>query len=78
MAIKVVSGNTQVKQVTVGSPVRIVRRVRASDFEFGAIRGIDITGVSDGAMLVYNGGTENFESKVEITNTNTTFNGGNF
>jgi len=78
MAIKVVSGNTQVKQVTVGSPVRIVQRVRASDFEFGAIRGIDITGVSDGGMLVYNDGTENFEAKTEITNTNTTFNGGNF
>lgn len=78
MAIKVVSGNTQVKQVTVGSPVRIVRRVRASDFEFGAIRGIDITGVTDGAMLVYNGASENFESKVEISNTKTTFNGGNF
>lgn len=78
MAIKVVSGNTQVKQITVGSPVRIIRRIKASDFQFGALQGIDITGVTDGAMLVYNDGTENFEAKVEITNTNTTFNGGNF
>lgn len=78
MAIRVISGNTQIKQVTVGSPVRIIRRIKASDFQFGALDGIDITGVTDGAMLVYNGGTENFESKVEITNTNTTFNGGNF
>lgn len=78
MAIKVISGSTQVKQVTVGSPVRIVRRIKASDFQFGAIQGVDLTGVTDGALLVYNGGTENFESKVELTNTNTTFNGGNF
>ena len=78
MAIRVISGNTQIKQVTVGSPVRIIRRIKASDFQFGALQGIDITGVTDGSMLVYNGGTQNFESKVEITNTNTTFNGGNF
>lgn len=78
MAIKVVSGNTQVKQITVGSPVRIIRRIRAGDFQFGSLQGIDLTGVTDGSMLVYNDGTENFEAKVEITNTNTTFNGGNF
>lgn len=78
MAIKVVSGNTQVKQITVGSPVRIIRRIKAGDFQFGALQGIDLTGVTDGSMLVYNDGTENFEAKVEITNTNTTFNGGNF
>ena len=78
MAIKVISGNTQIKQVTVGSPVRIIRRIKASDFQFGSLQGIDITGVTDGSMLVYNGTTENFEQKVEITHTNTTFNGGNF
>lgn len=78
MAIKVVSGSTQIKQVTVGNPVRIIRRIKVGDFQFGALDGIDITGVSDGCMLVYNAGTENFEAKTEITNTNTTFNGGNF
>jgi hypothetical protein len=78
MSIKVISGNTKIKQVTVGSPVRIIRRIASSDFEFGSLNGIDLTGVTDGAMLVYNSATENFESKVNITNTNTTFNGGNF
>jgi hypothetical protein len=78
MSIKVISGNTKIKQVTVGSPVRIIRRIAASDFEFGSLNGIDLTGVTDGAMLVYNSATENFESKVNITNANTTFNGGNF
>jgi hypothetical protein len=78
MAIKVVSGSTQVKQVTVGSPVRIVRRVKAGDFQFGSIDGIDIAAAEDGSMLVYNGTTENFEAKVEVSNPNTKFNGGNF
>ena len=75
----VVTGSqTTVKKVTVGTPVRIIRRIAASDFEFGSLDGIDLTGVTDGAILVYNSATENFESKVDITNTNTTFNGGNF
>jgi hypothetical protein len=78
MAIKVVSGSTHVKQVTVGSPVRIVRRVKAGDFQFGSIDGIDIAAAEDGSMLVYNGTTENFEAKVEVSNPNTKFNGGNF
>ncbi len=89
MAIRVTTGQTTVravvtgsqttvKKVTVGTPVRIVRRIAASDFELGSIDGIDLTGVTDGAILVYNSATENFESKVDITNTNTTFNGGNF
>jgi hypothetical protein len=78
MAIKVVSGSTQVKRVTVGSPVRIVRRVKAGDFQFGSIDGIDIAAAEDGSMLVYNGTTENFEAKVEVSNPNTKFNGGNF
>jgi hypothetical protein len=78
MAIKVVSGSTQVKRVTVGSPVRIVRRVKAGDFEFGSLDGIDISAAEDGSMLVYNGTTENFEAKVEVSNPNTKFNGGNF
>jgi hypothetical protein len=75
----VVTGSqTTVKKVTVGTPVRIVRRIAASDFELGSLDGIDLTGVTDGATLIYNSATENFESKVEISNTNTTFNGGNF
>jgi len=89
MAIKVTTGQstvkavvtgsqTTVKKVTVGTPVRIVRRIASSDFEFGSLSGIDLTGVTDGSMLVYNDGTENFEAKTEITNINTTFNGGNF
>ena len=75
----VVTGSqTTVKKVTVGTPVKIIRRIASSDFEFGSLNGIDLTGVTDGSILVYNSATENFESKVDITNTNTTFNGGNF
>jgi hypothetical protein len=74
----VTGSQTTIKKVTVGTPVRIVRRVTSGDIELGSLAGIDITGVTDGALLVYNDGTQNFESKVELTNTNTTFNGGNF
>ena len=75
----VVTGSvTTVKRVTTGTPVRIIRRVEASEFTLGLLAGVDITGVTDGAALIYNGTSENFESKVEISNTNTTFNGGNF
>lgn len=88
MSIKVVTGNTQVrqvrsgstqvKQVTVGSPIRIIRRVQAQDFNFGNLRGINITDAVDGSMLVYNGVTEDFEAKSEIDNEIINFNGGNF
>lgn len=74
----VTGSQTTVKKVTVGTPVRIVRRVAAGDVQLGSLQGIDLTGVTDGALLVYNDSTQNFESKVEIENTNTTFNGGNF
>lgn len=74
----VTGSQTTIKKVTVGTPVRIVRRVASGDIQLGSLQGIDITGVTDGSMLVYNGATENFEAKTEITNTNTTFNGGNF
>lgn len=76
--IAVTGSQTTVKKVTVGIPVRIVRRVASGDIQFGSLGGIDITGVTDGSLLVYNDGTQNFEAKAEITNTNTTFNGGNF
>ena len=76
--VKVTSASTSIKNITIGSPVRIIRRISSSEFEFGSLQGIDISGVSDGAMLVYNDGTENFEAKTEIENINTSFNGGNF
>ena len=88
MSIKVVTGNTQVRQVrsgstqvkrvTVGTPVRIIRRVQAEDFNFGSLAGVNIAGASDGSMLVYNDVTQDFEATTEIDNEIINFNGGNF
>lgn len=76
MAIRVVTGNnTLIKKVTVGTPIR---RVTAGGFTISNLGGVDVTGVSDGAMLVYNDGTENFEATTNIDNANTNLNGGNF
>lgn len=88
MSIKVVTGNTQVRQVrsgstqvkrvTVGTPVRIIRRVQAADFNFGNLAGVNITDAVNGSLLVYNEVTEDFEAKTEIDNEIINFNGGNF
>ncbi len=73
---KVVTGpNTIVKKVTVGTPIK---RVTAGAFDIKTIGSVDVTNLSDGAMLVYNAETENFEATVNIDNANTNFNGGNF
>lgn len=74
--IKVVTNNTLVKQVTVGTPIRRVSN--DGGITFGSLAGVDIENATDGSMLVYNGSNLNFEAKVEIDNPNTNFNGGNF
>jgi hypothetical protein len=73
--VTVVTNNTLVKKVVVGTPVR---RVNNPPLNLGAIAGVDLTDVSDGALLVYNGTTNNFESKTNIDNPNTDLNGGTF
>ncbi len=76
MPIQVQTGQTtQVTKVVVGRPVRAVT---AGAFTITNLDVIDLTGVTDGSMLVYNGSTSKFESKVELVNTNTSINGGNF
>jgi hypothetical protein len=77
MAIRVsVSGrNTIVKKVTVGVPIR---KVSSSGGFIKTLGDVDLTNLSDGALLVYNGSTENFDAKTNINNTNTDLNGGNF
>jgi|DEB0MinimDraft_6_1074348.scaffolds.fasta_scaffold00183_20 hypothetical protein len=74
--VLVQTGNvTQVKKVVVGRPVR---RVTSGAFSINNLGGVNLTGVTDGSMLVYNGTTSEFEAKVELDNTNTNINGGNF
>ena len=76
MPIQVQTGQTtQVKKVVVGRPVR---RVTAGAFAVNNLGGVNLTGVTDGSLLVYNGTTSEFEAKVDLDNTNTNVNGGNF
>lgn len=76
MPIQVQTGQTtQVKKVVIGRPVRTVT---SGAFSINNLAGVDLTGVTDGSLLVYNGTTSKFESKVDVDNTNTNINGGNF
>tara|TARA_Y100000389_G_scaffold95692_1_gene92365 strand:- start:1314 stop:1574 length:261 start_codon:yes stop_codon:yes gene_type:complete len=75
-SVQVQTGNvTRVKKIIVGKPVR---RVTAGAFTLGTLAGVDLTGVVDGSMLVYNGTASKFEAKVSLDNQNTNVNGGNF
>lgn len=73
--VTIVTNNTLVKRVVVGTPVR---RVNNPPINLGAIAGVDLTGVSDGALLVYSATSNNFEAKTNIDNPNTDLNGGTF
>ena len=42
----------------------------------GDISDIDVSSVSDGSVLIYNGNTSIWEAKVEVKNNNTIINGG--
>lgn len=66
---------TIVKSVTVGTPVR---RVTSGAFTINNLAGVNLTGVTDGSMLVYNSASQEFQSKINIDNPNTNFDGGNF
>ena len=68
---------TTVKTITVGTPIRRVSR-SGGDIDLGDLNGITTVGSTDGAMLVYNGTTQEYEPKTDLINENTVFNGGNF
>jgi len=74
--VKTVRGigqTTQVKKVTVGRPVR---NVAASSSSIHNLIGVDTTGRVDGALLVYNATTTNFEATDQLTKQD--INGGNY
>lgn len=64
-----------VKKVIVGNPVR---KVVSGTFNINNLAGVDTSGATDGALLVYNGSSENFEATKNLDNENTNINGGNF
>ena len=53
-------------------------QVDISNLRLSDLGGLDIGSATDGALLVYNGDSQNFEAKTEIDNTNTVLNGGFF
>ena len=53
-------------------------QVDISNLKLSDLGGLDIGSATDGALLVYNGDSQNFEAKTEIDNTNTVLNGGFF
>lgn len=79
MATKIVTGNnTTVKKVSVGSPVRIVRRLASSEVNINTLNGVDTSTKVDGSLLVYDANSGLWKNREEIDNNNIQLNGGNF
>lgn len=66
MAVTVsLRGKTKVKRVVVGKPIR---RINTTQGNINNLAGVDTSGVTDGAILVYNESTENFEATSTLNN----------
>jgi hypothetical protein len=53
-------------------------KVNTSNIRLGDLFDVDASTASDGAVLVFNGNTVNFEATTEIKNENTQVNGGHY
>lgn len=72
--VLVTTGNTTiVKKVVLGRPVR---RVQEQRLDFEEIRGLDLTGKTNGSVLVYNSSTELWEATLDLEEQN--INGGSY
>jgi hypothetical protein len=66
MAVTVsLRGKTKVKRVVVGKPIR---RINTTQGNINNLAGVDTSGKTDGAILVYNESTENFEATSTLNN----------
>lgn len=66
MAVTVsLRGKTKVKRVVVGKPIR---RINTTQGNINNLAGVDTSGATDGAVLVYNESTENFEATTTLNN----------
>ena len=72
--VKVVGNNTQVKQVIVGTPVR--RIAQDSSVSINTASDVDITGLTDGTVLVYNASREKWIATLDLEDQN--INGGSY
>lgn len=72
--VLVTTGNTTiVKKVVLGRPVR---RVQEQRLDFEEIRGLDLTGKTNGSVLVYNSTSELWEATLDLEQQN--INGGSY
>lgn len=53
-------------------------QINASTIKMGDLFNVDASGQEDGAVLIYNGTTDNWEATRFMDNINTIINGGNF
>lgn len=66
MAVTVsLRGNTKVKRVVVGKPIR---RINTTVINVDNLGGIDTAGKVNGSLLIYNSATGNFEASTLLEN----------
>lgn len=53
-------------------------QINASNIKMGDLFNVDASGQEDGAVLLFNGTTDNWEATTMMDNINTTINGGNY
>lgn len=74
MAVTVsLRGTTKVKRVVVGKPIR---RINTSTGNINNLTGVDVSGATDGATLIYNASSGNFEATTTLEKQE--FNGGQY
>jgi len=69
----VVGSTTQVKQVTVGTPVK---RVTSGSFNINNLSGVTTTGATTGSLLIYNAATSMWVASKDLEEQN--INGGSY
>lgn len=72
--VKVVGNNTQVKKVVVGTPVR--RLSQDPNVSIANASDVDITGITDGTVLVYNASRAKWVATLDLEDQN--INGGSY
>jgi len=69
----VVGSTTQVKQVTVGTPVK---RVTSGAFNINNLSGVDTTGAVEGSLLIYSNAVSKWVASKDLQEQN--INGGSY
>lgn len=71
------AGNTVtiVKKVTVGTPIK---NVTSGAFSISNLTGVDLTGVTEGSLLVYDASTSSFVVDSDLSSVYVEVNGGTF